>query len=207
MKKKKEITIDSYNKTANEYFNIVSEFNVLPELLDFSNLIKQNGTILDLGCGPGHHSKYFSDLGFKVTGIDLSSEMIEIAKKVSEKSTFKIMDILHIDFKKGTFDGIWASASLLHIPKNKIKNVLKNLKEILVEGGILYISLKDGDGDEIFIDKRYGNVEKYYTYYKSNEILDLLQTVGFNKIEISLKDKRSNYDTSSWLHIFCQNIN
>lgn len=205
MKNLKEITIDSYNKTAEEYYDIVSKFELLPEIKTFINLVKNEGTILDLGCGPGHHSKYFSNIGFKVIGVDLSAEMIEIARRESTKSSFQVMDILDLNFEEDFFDGIWASASLLHIPKKKIKSVLIKLKEILKNQGILYVSLKEGLGSELFSDTRYGGVDKFYVYYQFDEIQNILKDIGFDILEIELKDKRTNYDTNSWLHIFCQN--
>lgn len=204
MKDVKEITISSYNKTAEEYYKLVSKFELLPEVAAFVNLVKNKGTILDLGCGPGHHSKYFSNIGFKVTGVDLSEEMIEIAKRVSPNSDFQIMDILELNSNKDSFDGIWASASLLHIPKNRIKSVLIKLNEILTNQGILYISLKEGKGSELFSDIRYGGVDKFYVYYQLDEIQNILKDVGFNILEIKLKDKRTSYDTNSWIHVFCK---
>lgn len=205
MKNLKEITINSYDKTATEYYKIVSEFTLLPEIFEFIKLVKNDGRILDLGCGPGHHSKYLSNLDFKVTGIDLSSEMIKLAKREFTGLDFRVMDILDLDFEENSFDGIWASASLLHINKNQLGLVLIKIKEILVENGVFYISLKQGEDSEIFIDNRYGGVEKYYVYYHPEEIEKILKDVGFNIIEIQPKGKRTNYDTNSWIHIFCQN--
>lgn len=206
MNNSKKTTIKSYDETASEYFRVVSSFELLPEIKEFSKKVIKNGRILDLGCGPGHHSKYFSNIGFNVIGIDLSKEMIEIARKESPKSKFKVMDILDLNFEEDSFDGIWASASLLHVPKNKIKSVLIKLKKTLKNNGILYISLKEGLGSELFSDARYGGVDKFYVYYQLNEIQKILKDVGFDILEIELKDKRTHYDTNSWLHIFCQNI-
>lgn len=202
----KETTIRSYNKTASEYQQVVSNFELLPEINEFILNVNKGGEILDLGCGPGHHALFFSNNGFNVTGIDLSSEMIKLAKRTSVKSKFKIMDILDLDFHKACFDGIWASASLLHIPKNKITPILQKLKEILIKGGSLYISLKQGNGSELFTDTRYGGVEKYYVYYQLEEIENILKNIGFKILKIELKGKRTSYDTNSWIHIFCKNI-
>lgn len=205
MKDIKKITINSYDKSAVDYYKRVSEFELLLEITEFIKIVKKDGKILDLGCGPGHHSNFFSNQNFKVTGIDLSSEMIKLAKKEFTDIDFKVMDISDLDFEVNTFDGIWASASLLHIPKNNIKLILKKIKEILVNNGILYISLKEGKGSEIFNDVRYGGVDKFYVYYKLDEIKNILEDIGFNILDIELKGKRTNYDTNSWLHIFCQN--
>lgn len=203
-KSKSKITIDSYNKTAEEYYKIVTSFEVLPELEKFMNLAKENGKILDLGCGPGHHSRVFVDNEFKVQGIDLSTEMIAIAKKEVSGANFQVMDILNLNFENESFDGIWASASLLHIPKKSLKSVLIQLQSILENDGVLYISLKKGEGSEVLKDFRYGGVDKFYVYYRSEEIYELLKSVGFEIIEKEERVKRAIYDTNSWIHVFCR---
>jgi SAM-dependent methyltransferase len=205
MNNSKKVTIKSYDDTASEYYRVVSKFELLPEIKKFSKKVKKDGRILDLGCGPGHHSKYFSTQNFKVTGIDLSSEMIKLAKSEFGGLDFRVMDILDLDFEENSFDGVWASASLLHINKNQLELILIKIKEILINDGILYISLKEGKGSELFNDIRYGGVEKFYVYYKFEEIKNILWSVGLEILEINLKGKRTDYDTNSWLHIFCQN--
>lgn len=204
MNNSKKITIKSYDDTASEYHKVVTSFELLPEIKTFANRVIKGGKILDLGCGPGHHSKYFSSLDFNVIGIDLSSEMIEIAKKESDNGDFQVMDILNLNFEKNSIDGIWASASMLHVPKYKLKSLLRKLKGMLVNNGILYISLKEGVGSEIITDVRYGGVNKFYVYYQLEEIENLLKSIGFEIIEIKLKGKRTSYDTNSWIHVFCR---
>ncbi|WP_298754865.1 class I SAM-dependent methyltransferase [uncultured Psychroserpens sp.] len=201
--KEKKITIESYNKTAEEYYNTVSSFEILPELETFISIVKPNGRVLDLGCGPGHHSRIFLENGFQVDGIDLSTGMIAIAKKEVSGGNFQVMDILDLKFKKDAFDGIWASASLLHIPKRNLKKVIRELKKLLVEKGILYISLKKGEGSEVIKDKRYGGVDKYYVYYETDEIEKILVDLDFEIVENEQKEMRSFYDTNPWIHIFC----
>jgi SAM-dependent methyltransferase len=204
MKDKKKLTIESYNKTAEEYYKIVSSFEILPELEKFINLVKSKGYILDLGCGPGHHSRIFLENGFRIKGIDLSTEMIAIAEKEVPKGSFEVMDILDLKFENDSFDGIWSSASLLHIQKENLKSVLKELKRLLVKGGVLYISLKKGSGSEVLKDNRYGGVDKYYVYYQHEEINSLLSSLGFEIISKGEKERRTFYDTNPWIHIFCK---
>ncbi|WP_312793491.1 class I SAM-dependent methyltransferase [Sphingobacterium sp.] len=203
MKSRKEITTNSYNKTAEEYRRVVSEFNLLPELFEYEDLIKKKGKILDLGCGPGHHSKYFCDMGHEVVGIDLSQRMIELARKTAPKASFEVMDISDLSFPPKTFEGVWASASLLHIPKLEIRAVLKNLYRILKAGGIFYISLKKGNSEEFLEDDRYDGVEKFYAYYMPIEIETILIEQGFSILKKRIRGKRPSYDTNSWIHIFC----
>ena len=204
MKKLKSITINSYNKTAEEYNKTVTDFDMVSVLGYFMDLLTFKSKILDLGCGPGHHSKVFSENNFDVTGIDLSSEMINIAKREIKTANFRIMDISSLSFLDNSFNGIWASASLLHIPKDELSSILIKLHSILTDKGVLYLSLKKGFGSEIIQDERYRNVDKFYVFYQPEEINNILTNVGFNVVSIKENPKREFYDTNPWIHIFCK---
>lgn len=200
----KNITIDTYNKTASAYHNTVKNFNLLPELNEFMHLLDPNSKILDLGCGPGHHSKLFKHKGFEVVGVDLSIEMIKIARREVKGVDFKVMDILNLDFEEMTFDAVWASASLLHVPKENMNSVLQNIHSILKNNGYLYLSLKEGEGENTIQDSRYDGLVKFYSYYNVNEIESFLLNSRFEILNLKVVSKREFYDTNSWLHIFCR---
>lgn len=202
----KKTTIKSYDETAEEYEQAVNSFNILPELNIFISKLNKGDSILDLGCGPGHHSKYFSDLGYNVIGIDLSKKMISIAKRKFSNIDFRVMDMYNLNFEHDIFNGIWASASLLHTKKKDLQLILKELNLLLKNKGILYISLKIGDGEKFVYDDRYKKVSKFYSFYNQHEIKHELLEAGFSNIEIYKKDARPFYDTNSWMHIFCEKI-
>jgi 2-polyprenyl-3-methyl-5-hydroxy-6-metoxy-1,4-benzoquinol methylase len=195
-------TLNSYNNTAEEYFKNISEFDILPEINTFCSLSKPAGKVLDLGCGPGHHSKMFAEKGFNVIGVDFSIEMIKLAKESTSKAKFKLMDIRDLRFRKNNFDSIWASASLIHIEKSLIPSVLLKLKNFLVSGGIFYLSLKEGIGEEETVDNRYGGVTKFHSYFKMDELKYYLLESKFMLIDIYRIEKRPTYDTSAWIHAF-----
>ena len=199
-------TINSYNKTANEYFNHVIQFEILPEVDTFCNLSKPEGTVLDLGCGPGHHSKIFYEKGFNVTGVDFSANMIKIAKRFTPAVKFQVMNILELKFQPNSFDSIWASASLIHIKKSDFPLVMENLKKILTENGLIYFSLKEGIGEENTIDKRYGGVIKFHAFYNVEEVEECIENSGFKLLKLYKRDQRSTYDTNPWIHVFARNI-
>ena len=96
---------------------------------EFLSEIPKNGTLLDAGCGSGRDTLNFKKLGFNVVSIDGSEEMCKIASKYIGD------DVLHMQFQDITledcFDGIWASASLLHVPSDEIEMVLKQFKKSL----------------------------------------------------------------------------
>ena len=110
---------------------------------EFLKNLHDNACILDAGCGSGRDAKLFKNLGYNVMAIDGSAEMCKLASKHSGVNV-KHMQFQEIDFKN-KFDGIWASASLLHVPTEEIEDVLKRLKDALKQNGILYASFKYGD--------------------------------------------------------------
>ena len=197
-------TISSYDKTAKEYFDYVSSFNELGELNEFVNLSKKNGSLLDLGCGPGHHAKKFTELGFKAVGIDLSTEMIKLAKHLAPETEFRVMDMLDLDFTQSMFDSVWASASLIHLKKEDIPGLLSNINELLKSKGIFYFSLKEGVGEKVTYDQRYDGVEKFHSYFSRSEVVNLAKESGFKIRKVYIKEKRSFYDTNSWIHALVQ---
>jgi len=101
----------------------------LEELRKFVYLVKKNGgsKVLDLGCGSGIQSKQLSEAGLSVVGFDLSQRMINQAKKRAPKAKFIAGDMTKMDFPEESLDGVFAQASLLHIPKKLIPKVLKSI--------------------------------------------------------------------------------
>jgi SAM-dependent methyltransferase len=120
----------------------------------FTGLLPAGSAILDAGCGSGRDTKAFLDARFKVTAFDASERMVEIAKEVTGAdiawSTF-------LEFKApGRFNGIWACASLLHVPRGELMEVVAYLASMLEVRGCLYASFKFGE-DERVSDGRYFN--------------------------------------------------
>ncbi|MCC6323403.1 class I SAM-dependent methyltransferase [Candidatus Nomurabacteria bacterium] len=98
-------TIDVYNTLGKKY--LADSLKIIPPQRDFFiSLLPKGAHILDVGCGGGRDAKYFIKKGFKVTGIDMSSVLINIAKKEVPKASFKEMDILKLDFPINSFDAV-----------------------------------------------------------------------------------------------------
>lgn len=121
-------------------------------VLKFVDLVKEGGTILDLGCGSGRDSKTFLERGFEVTAMDASSEMCELA------SIHTGLEVLNIDMRQmefdQVFDGIWACASLLHVTPDELGDMFGRIERALTPGGIFYMSVKTGS-EQGFRNKRY----------------------------------------------------
>lgn len=110
------------------------------------------GMILDAGCGSGRDAAHFVQQGYLVDAIDASLEMVAATERRGVNAEQRLLQ--DVD-KIGTYAGIWACASLLHVPKSEIELVLGNFARALVLGGVAYVSLKEGVGEGREQDGRY----------------------------------------------------
>jgi SAM-dependent methyltransferase len=163
--------------------------------------------VVDVGCGPGHDTWHFAKLGFDATGIDLSNEMIKRAKtlrKVENPPKFIVGDMLELEeaFSENSFDGAWACASLLHIPKSKVQQVLSGLRKIVSDGGKVYIGVKKGEGEKVVAEDKYGvPMERKFTYWQEDELRSILKEAGF---KVERVDTGEGGETT-WLNFFLEN--
>jgi SAM-dependent methyltransferase len=113
----------------------------------FLALVPPGGSILDAGCGPGRDALAFLSRGYQVTAFDVSPEMVRLARELTglEVAVLRLQDVA---FEEG-FDGIWACASLLHVPQREISDVLSRLGKALRPGGACYMSFKVGEAEEV----------------------------------------------------------
>ena len=170
-----DTTIDVYNQRARQYADIPANTDDDATLTAFLKHIPAGGRILDFGCGPGEQAAAMSSQGFAVTASDASSAMVEIARQQPGvevvQATFEQLDDI------GVYDGIWANFSLLHSPKADLPSHLNRVAKALKPEGIFHIAVKVGIGE---IRDKLG---RFYSYYSSEELLNLLQDAGFRKLE------------------------
>lgn len=167
-----------YNKIAKAY---AEEFSKPSDYLDdFLELLPKNGKVLDVGCGVGVDSAYAQINGFKVVGVDMSEKMLEIARSNNYNVDFRLEDIRNVEFGKNEFDGIIASCSLIHFPKEEVPKTLKRLSSFLKSGGVIYVGLQAGESKEVFIDEPFKPDEKLFlNIFSFDEIKKLLIDEGF----------------------------
>lgn len=202
---KKIVNLHGYEVSAKQYAKNTAELHPQAEAQKFMNTLPPHGKILDIGCGPGRDAKVFSDAGYEVVGIDLSPNMVEAAKQNVPKGTFVVMDIEAMDFPKESFDGIWASCVLLHVPKKSLSTIFGMIFLMLKPKGSLYLSVKQGDeGEVIEKDSRYGGQEKFWSYYEKGEMEHYLFVCGFKTNEVVVKREMSDYNTHPIIKIFAE---
>jgi SAM-dependent methyltransferase len=140
-----EKTIEFYNRNAADIFNdtVGVDMSVLHDR--FLSEVPDGGIILDAGCGSGRDAKAFKGRGFRVAAFDASKELAALASELLGQpvSVRSFTDVEEV----ALYDGIWACASLLHLPFGEIPSVLNRLWNALKPGGTLYLSFKEGQGE------------------------------------------------------------
>lgn len=198
-------TIETYNNFAEDYkqrYKDDGDSNKMQPSLDkFLSLLTTGKKILDIGSGAGFDAKYFSERGYEVTSIDLADKLLEVAKQMAPKVDFKIMDMRAMTFSERLFDGVWASASILHLPKGEALQVINDIKRILKDGGVFYLGLKQGEGEEYKVNKGEGNLDgarRYFSYYSKSEVETILAELDLDLVDFIEDNNRGNI----WLGFF-----
>lgn len=202
----KKITTETYDKIASGYSTgHFTHFWI--EEFDFYKSIIDGKKVIDLGCGAGRDAAVFVENDFDYTRIDVSDGMLKVAKERVPKGKFQRMDFSKTTFLNGEFDGFWAAASFLHIPKKMLSGVLQEAKRITKNGGVGFVSVKEKTGmDEGMIDEnKYGGISRYFSFYTQDEFKNLLEQNGFSVIKVSTHTENDERKTN-WLCYFVKVI-
>ncbi|HWJ95368.1 MAG TPA: class I SAM-dependent methyltransferase [Telluria sp.] len=158
-------TLADYNRNANAFFAGTIGHDVSQNIDALLEAIAAPPpyTILDLGCGPGRDLKTFSALGHRAIGLDGCARFVEMAREFSRCEVWH-QDFLHLQLPGETFDGIFANATLFHVPRELLPRVLDQLREAIKPGGVLFSSNPRGNNEEGWNGKRYGTFYDYPTW-------------------------------------------
>ncbi|WP_114575628.1 class I SAM-dependent methyltransferase [Saliphagus sp. LR7] len=133
--------------------------------------------LLDAGCGPGWETARFGEAGHEPVGIDLTLAFLELAREETRKASFARMDMRRLGFPAATFDGIWACASFLHVPKADARATLAEFRRVLRPEGPVHLSVKHGEGT--CEGSAYADDDRTFVLYRPAELEELLLAVGF----------------------------
>ena len=191
-------TLDFYNNNSKTYIESTLSVDMSHLYNDFLKHIPKGGHILDLGCGSGRDSLEFIKRGYKITAVDGSKELANAASKIIGQQVIcsKFEDLKLTE----TFDGIWASASLLHVNKNDIVDVIKNVSSNLKPNGVFYMSFKYGENE--YIDEK----GRYFNCYTEETFKEMLSQVPNLKIKTIYKsgDTLGGRNNLVWLNIILE---
>lgn len=194
------------NNTLNYYNTNATSFAASTRSVDFSqtqdkflDLLPQTASILDFGCGSGRDTKYFLDAGMHVDATDGSEELCRLA---SEYTGIPVRQMLFEELDaKAQYDGIWACSSILHLPKESLKDALRKMIAALKENGIIYTSFKYGT----FEGERNG---RFFTDFTEETFQEFVADVDGIRIEEMwiTGDVRPGRGDERWLNLILRKI-
>ena len=185
-------TLSFYDDNAEQYAAKKSDVTFEDYRTTFASKLAPGSRILELGCGGGYDALALLELGFDVTPLDGSPELAAIAARRTKHEVL-VMDFEDLDFD-GEYDGVWAAASLLHVPSDKITPVLKRVARSLRKGGVLVASFKQSEVD--WAD----DFGRYFCAMTRQDLTEMLAASGFelNKID-AVPGQGSDGNPTTWL--------
>jgi 2-polyprenyl-3-methyl-5-hydroxy-6-metoxy-1,4-benzoquinol methylase len=191
-------TLSFYNSHASEYFASTVHLKMDELYQPFLDLIPAGGHILDAGAGSGRDTKSFLNKGYRVTAVEPASALADLADKFTGQQPIRLA-FCDMQFNK-EFDGIWSCASLLHIPKTDIVEVLDRFTRALKPKGVIYLSLKEGKGESTAEDGRFF---AYYSIPSFQNILAKLPQLTELRSWRSLETRSRSHDMP-WINFLLQ---
>lgn len=187
-------TIDYYNRNVQSFIDgtVSVDFTKIQNV--FLELLPKDARILDFGCGSGRDTKYFLDCGYQVDAMDGSMELCRVA---SEYTGIHVKQMLFQELAEvEKYDGIWACASILHVKKAELLNIIRKMSLATKENGVIYVSFKYGD----YEGERNG---RYFTDMTEISMKELL--ADFPELEVEKQwitgDVRAGRGDERWLNM------
>ncbi len=148
-------TIQVYETQCDTYVGAWTRprYRVPPHLDTWRRLLPARGTVLDLGCGLGQDSRYLQRKRYRVVGIDMTRAFLCLARTRGPRLPLIRADLLRLPFAARSFDGVWAAASLIHVPKTHFVPGMRRLRDVVKPGGILGATIAHGTGSGFFVNQ------------------------------------------------------
>ncbi len=148
--------------------------------------------LLDFGCGPGRDLRTFAQRGHHPVGLEGAAALAEMARANSGCAVWQ-QDFLQLDLPDEHFDGVFANASLFHVPRQELPRILRQLHAALKPGGVLFSSNPRGDNSESISGERYG------AYYDLDAWRAYLAVAGFTELEHYYRPAGLPREQQPWL--------
>ena len=189
-----EITIGHYDNVADDYWYGTRNHDVSQNYVAFLEAIegKPPFDILDLGCGPGRDLQYFNSMGHAVIGLDGSEALVSLARLNSGCEVLQ-QNFLAMNLPECRFDGVFANASLFHVPSQELPRILLEVSTTLKSRGVLFCSNPRGNNEEGLSDDRYG------CFFNLDTWRDYLTAARFVEVQFYFRPPERPRHKQPWL--------
>jgi len=188
------LTLEHYNERAADFRDGTQSHDVSQNVAALLDHIEARPpfTILDLGCGPGRDLRTFTGLGHVAIGLDGAARFVEMARAHSGCEVWQ-QDFLGLELPPARFDGVFANASLFHVPSRELPRVLGQLHATLKPGGVLFSSNPRGENQEGWNHGRYG------AYHDLEGWRRMLTAASFSELDHYYRPAGLPRDQQPWL--------
>jgi ubiquinone/menaquinone biosynthesis C-methylase UbiE len=187
-----EKTRKSYNLAAEKYFADFKDEMKQKEydraFLDkFSKHFSPESILCDVGCGPGHITRYIHDKWLNIFGVDISEKCVEVARRENPRMRFQVMDMADLDLADESVDGIISFYSIIHTPKRFQPVLFREFNRILKIGGRICVVVKKGD-TEGYVEELIGfKTSLYFANFNEEEIRNYLEANKFRGVSLETR--------------------
>jgi SAM-dependent methyltransferase len=174
-----QATIEAYNRYSQIYDQEVIEFweNFPKTTVDEFSKRLGGKRVINLGSGSGRDALILKNKGVEVICVDASSEMVKITRGLGFETIET--DFSNYNFNESEFDGVWAYTSLLHLRKEDLKKVLKEIYKSLKPRGVFLIGMIEGFYEGKIEIENMPEEKRYFRYYEELELKKIVEEVGF----------------------------
>ena len=195
-------TIDAYERSAKECVACWNKrrHRRSPLLAEWLTCLPTDAKLLDLGCGAGQDAGDLDRRGYRVVGVDRSSSLLSLGRRRFRALPLVRADLRQLPFRGKSFDGLWAAASLIHLPKPVARCVLADLSKFIRPGGLLAATMTYGVKSRIVTD---GWVPgRYFARWKKDEFARAICRAGWNILKLQIITNRER--KGRWLNVLAQ---
>ena len=189
-----DLTLEHYNQRARDFRDATRDHDVSQNVGALLHHIEAEPPyrILDFGCGPGRDLRTFAALGHVATGLEGAAEFVTMARADSGCEVWQ-QDFLRLDLPPAHFDGVFANASLFHVPSVELARVLGQLCATLKSGGVLFSSNPRGNNEEGWNRGRYGAYHDWETWRR------YVADAGFIELDHYYRPTGLPFEQQPWL--------
>lgn len=203
MGKEPDLTIAYYSRHAQEWAAGANAIDMSGLYGVFEPMVPTHALILDVGCGSGRDARHFAATGHKVIALDPCLEMLQEARRgtppdLGRRIRYMLGSAINLPLADCCCSAVWACASLLHLPRPQMPLALAECHRVLMPGGVVWISVKAGKGEQVCGGRR-------FTYWEPGPLARAVEAARFSVVAANMP-AAMHYPNTIWLGVLASKV-
>jgi len=200
-------TIQWYDENAETYSCAISEVSPTAPVEWFLTFLPAKAEVLEVGCAGGRESALFLERGIAVTGVDISTGLLELARQQNPEVHYINADFRHLPLSDASFDGVWSHASLVHLEaESDVAQALAEFYRVLRPSGHLYVYVKEQLGEratEVVTDSLTDHA-RFFRFYSEADLRQWLTQAGFCILALRRQEDGHGRTDVRWIELVAE---